>query len=141
MNDISNRGRFGTSLIQDPLRLLDHLMTWHAPGSQVVWSAAANPVSAQRTDDGAVVTVDLPGVSPDNLELTFQSGTLAISGKRGERTYAYSVVLGDHIDPDRIEASLDNGVLTVRAPERPEAKPRKIALGTPQKSIDVGDSK
>ena len=141
MNDFSNAGRFGTLLTRDPMRLLDQLMVWQPPNSQVVWSAAAAPVSAQRTDDGVLVTIDMPGVAPEDIDMTFQAGKLAITGKRGERTYSYSVVLGDQIDRDRLDASLDKGVLTVHAHARPEAKPRKIAITGSQKSIDVGESK
>ena len=87
------------------------------------------PVNVTRTDDGATITVDMPGVDPNDLELTFDNGTLAIAGKRGERTYRHNVALGDTIDLDAIEAKLDKGVLTVQARQRPETKPRKILVG------------
>lgn len=136
-----NGRRFGTLLSWDPMRLFDHLMTWQPPGSEVVWSAYQSPVQLEHTSDGATLSVDMPGVDPQDLELTFENGTLAIAGKRGERVYRYSVALGDTIDPDAIEARLDKGVLTVHAFKRPEAKPRKIAVTAAGKALDTGESK
>jgi HSP20 family molecular chaperone IbpA len=124
------------------MRLFDDLMTWQPPGSEVVWSAFQSPVNVAHDDDGATITVDMPGVDPDDLELTFDSSTLAIAGKRGEQTYRYSVALGDAIDPEAIEAKLDKGVLTVHAHKRAEAKPRKILVTTPaNKAVEPGESK
>jgi HSP20 family protein len=123
------------------MRLFDDLMTWEPPGSEIVWSAFQSPVSVARTDEGATITVDLPGVDPNDLELTFDKGMLAITGKRGERTYRYNVALGDTIDPDAIDAKLDKGVLTVHAAQRPETKPRKILVGSRSKALEPGESK
>ena len=136
-----NGRRFGTLLSWDPMRLFDDLMTWQPAGSEVVWSAFQSPVHVTPTDDGATITVDMPGVDPDDLELTFDDGTLAIAGKRGEQTYRYSVALGDTIDADGIEAKLDKGVLTVHANKRPEAKPRKILVATAGKALNPGETK
>jgi HSP20 family protein len=135
-----NGRRFGTFLSWDPTRLFDHLMTWQPSGGEVVWSAYQSPIHLANTDDGATIAVDMPGVDPQDLELTFENGTLAIAGKRGEQIYRYNVTLGDTIDPDAIQAQLDKGVLTVRAYKRPEAKPRKIAVSAPTKTLDTGDS-
>ena len=136
-----NGRRLGTLLTWDPMRLFDDLITWQPPGSEVVWSAFQSPVNVTHTEDGATITVDMPGVDPNDLELTFENGTLAIAGKRGEQTYRYSVALGDTIDPDAIEAKLDKGVLAVNAHKRPETKPRKILVATPDKALDSGESK
>jgi len=136
-----NGRRFGTLLSWDPMRLFDDLMTWEPAGSEVLWSAYQSPVQVAQNDDGATISVDMPGVDTQDLELTFENGTLAIHGKRGERVYRYSVALGDTIDPDSIGAQLDKGVLTVRAHKRPEAKPRKIAVSAATKVLDSGESK
>lgn len=133
--------RFGTLLSWDPMRLLDDVLTWQPPGSEVIWSAVQAPVNVSDTEDGATVTVDMPGVDPQDLELTFENGTLAITGKRGERTYRYNLALGDAIDPDAIEAALDKGVLTVRAHKRAEAKPRKIVVSSSDRALKSGESK
>lgn len=136
-----NGRRLGTLLSWDPARLFDDLMTWQPPGSEVVWPATRAPGNVAQTDDGATVTVDMPGVDSHDLELTFENGILSISGKRGEEIYRYVVSLGDTIDPDAIEARLDKGVLSVYAHKRPEAKPRKILVNAGEKELGSGEPK
>ena len=143
MNNLApyrNGRRFGTLSSWDPTRLFDDLMTWHPPGSEVVWSAFASPLDVQHTEDGATITVDMPGVDANDVDLTFETGTLSITGNRGQRTYKYAVTLGDAFDPDQIEAQLDKGVLTIQAHKRPEAKPRKILVAaSAEKTLDSGE--
>ena len=86
------------------------------------------PTRIHDADDDMTLTVDMPGVDPRDVDLTFTAGTLQITGTRGERTYRYVATLGNAVDPDRIEAALHNGVLTIRAHKREAAKPRKIAI-------------
>jgi HSP20 family molecular chaperone IbpA len=137
-----NGRRFETLLGWDPMRLFDELMSWQPPGSEVIWSAHPSALQVKHSDEMATVTVDMPGVDAQDLELTFEAGDLSIIGKRGEQTYRYSVGLGDTIDPNNIEAQLDKGVLTVQAHKRPETKPRKILVsGASQKALDSGESK
>ena len=138
---LSNGRRAGSLLGWDPLRLVDDLLSWEPPGGETVWAPYAPPVRVQNTDDAAILTADMPGLGPDDIELTFQDGVLAISGKTDHRSYAYRVTLGDAFDPDHIEAALERGVLTLRAYKKPEAKPRKIALNgaSQQKALENGD--
>jgi HSP20 family molecular chaperone IbpA len=143
MNNLgySNGRRAGSLLSWDPLRLVDDLLSWEPRGGETVWAPYTPPMKIESTDDGASLTVDMPGIGPEDLELTFQQGVLAISGKNDQRSYAYRVTLGDAFDADNIEASLDRGVLSVHAHKKPEAKPRKIALkgAAQQKSLETGD--
>ena len=127
----SNGRRMGSLLSWDPLRLFDELNRWEPAGSQTVWAPYVAPAQLETSDDGATITVDMPGVDAADVELTFANGELTIVGKRGERVSRYTVALGEAIDPDRIEAQLDKGVLTVHAHKKPEAKPRKIQVGAP----------
>ena len=126
----------------DPLRLFDDLLSWNPRGGEVLWTAS--PVHVTHGEDSVSLSVDMPGVDERDLDLTFEKGQLTISGKRGERSYQYTVALGDEYDPDTIEAHLDKGVLSLTAAKRPEAKPKKIALksaGNAQKSLESGESK
>jgi HSP20 family molecular chaperone IbpA len=120
------------------MRVFDDLL---APlQGEVLWSAA--PVNVTHEQDHSLIVVDMPGVDAPNLELTYEPGSLAIVGRRDQRTYRYTVALGNDIDPDRIEADLDKGVLTIKAYKKPEAQPRRIALkGVDQKSLGSGESK
>jgi HSP20 family protein len=112
----------------DPLRVFDELMSWEPFGAQTVWTALPTSLRVHDDEDGATISVDMPGVDRDDVDLTVHAGTLTITGKRGDQTYRYRVSLSDAIDPASLEAELDKGVLTIRATKRPEAKPRKIAL-------------
>ena len=91
-------------------------------------------VDVFRTDEPPemVVTVDLAGVDPDDVELTFSEGVLAIAGLRRRRRPAGSAVyqqmeldygpferrvaIGQDIDPSSAEATYDRGLLTIRLP-------------------------
>jgi HSP20 family protein len=107
-------------------------------------SAWVPALDIRETDDRFEVTADLPGVSSDDVEVTFEDATLMIRGEREfsrnqdegryhriERSYgsfARSVRLPRVADSERIEASFDDGVLTVLVPKREEAKPRTIEV-------------
>jgi HSP20 family protein len=98
----------------------------------------------RETEDRYEVTVDLPGMSSQQVEVTFEDGMLAIRGNREfhrdeeqgqfhriERSYgsfARSVRLPHTADAAKIQASFDAGVLTVDVPKRDEAKPRTIEV-------------
>lgn len=141
-NMISNNSRrigMPTLLGWDPLRLFDELLNWNPAGGETLWSAA--PVYVKHEDDRVHITVDMPGVDAQDLDLTLEAGTLTIAGQRGERVYRYGVALGNEYDASSVEAQLDKGVLTITAAKRPEAKPRKIALnGAGQKTLESGES-
>ncbi|HET7845947.1 MAG TPA: Hsp20/alpha crystallin family protein, partial [Acidimicrobiia bacterium] len=102
------------------------------------------PVDAYRQDDRFVLHIDLPGVDPDTIDLEVEKNTLTVSASRewvrGEEmqvilnerpTGAFSrqFFLGDGLDPERIEAGYDHGVLTVSIPVAETARPRKIEIG------------
>lgn len=95
-------------------------------------------------DDSYVLSVELPGVDPAAVDLSVEDSTLSITGSRNfydeaneeqfhrvERRFGqFSRTIGLPVqaDPERIEASFDKGVLTVRIPKSEKAKPRKIAI-------------
>lgn len=96
-----------------------------------------------ETDDELVVTASLPGLRPEDLEITTQGDTLTISGEwkqqEGEpHTYhmqerhrgrvSRQVSLPAHIQADKIQASLEHGVLTLHVPKAEEMKPRRIQV-------------
>jgi HSP20 family molecular chaperone IbpA len=82
----------------------------------------------QHTDDAVIVTMDMPGVAAEDIELTLENGLLKILGKRDSRMYAGLVTLGAEIDADRIESSQKHGVLTITAPKLASAKPLRIPI-------------
>jgi HSP20 family protein len=114
-----------------------------ASGSTQSWTLPLDVV--ERADDYLVVA-DLPGVSPDQVDISFERNTLTVRGTRpwgfttdqGElRVYSAerwtgsferSVRLPEYVEGDRIEASFANGVLTITVPKAAAAKPRKITI-------------
>jgi HSP20 family protein len=98
------------------------------------------PVEIKHDEDHVVIMADMPGVDPENLDVTFEAGTLSVQGQRGDRSYRFSVYLGNEYDADKIQAELDKGVLTIQAEQKPEAKPRRISLkGAEAKRLQSGD--
>jgi HSP20 family protein len=104
---------------------------WH-PGADV-----------QETDDSYVVEIDLPGVRRDDVSVEFGHGELAVTGEVKERErvgllrhrtrrtgrFDYRIDLPGEVLDDRISASLEDGVLTVRVPKTERARRRRIAIG------------
>ncbi|MCG8927180.1 Hsp20/alpha crystallin family protein [Lentzea sp. CC55] len=126
----------------DPFRELDRL-TQQVFGTTGTWSRpTAMPMDAYRDGDEFVVSFDLPGVSPDAIELDVERNVLTVKAERrpvgkdvemqvSERplgVFSRQLFLGDTLDTDHIEAKCDAGVLTLRIPIAERAKPRKIAI-------------
>ena len=109
-----------------------------------VWLPA---LDAYETENAFVVEADLPGVHPENVEISFEANTLTLRGTRAptlqapeksefrvytaERAYgnfARAIRLPDYVEGDKIEAQYTNGTLTITVPKTQAAKPRKIAI-------------
>jgi len=139
----------------DPFRELDRL-TQQMFGTNGTWSRpTAMPMDAYRDGDQFVVAFDLPGVDPDGIELDVERNVLTVKAERrplgaseqvemqvAERplgVFSRQLFLGDTLDTDRIAATYDGGVLTLRIPIAEKAKPRKITIsaGSEQPQIDA----
>jgi HSP20 family protein len=135
----------------DPLRELDRL------AQQVLGTTArpaAMPMGAFRDGDTFVVELDLPGVSPESIDLDAERDVLTVKAERrpsagedsevviAERptgSFSRQLFLGETLDTDRIDASYETGVLGLRVPVAEQAKPRKIAIsgGDSRKQISI----
>jgi HSP20 family protein len=129
----------------DPFRELDRLTqqvfgnlpgTWNRP--------TAMPMDAYRVGDEFVVAFDLPGVSPEAIELDVERNVLTVKAERrstaagdnvemqvAERplgVFSRQLFLGETLDTEHVSASYDAGVLTLRIPVAEQAKPRKIEI-------------
>ena len=107
-----------------------------------------------ETDEDFVLRADLPGLSQDDVKIEFEDSTLTVSGERkaehedkGEGFYrverafgsfSRSLTLPQGVDPEKVSASFDRGVLEVRIPKPEERKPRRISIGLTggQKTIE-----
>ncbi|MET1085704.1 MAG: Hsp20 family protein [Arthrobacter sp.] len=126
----------------DPFRELDRL------AQQVLGTAArpaAMPMDAWREDQEFVVAFDLPGVALDSVDLDVERNVLTVRAERPEAAgkdaeliaserprgvFSRQLILGDTLDTDKVKASYDAGVLTLRIPITERAKARKIEIET-----------
>ncbi len=101
------------------------------------------PLAMWEDDDHIYIEAEVPGVSENNVEVTFQNGMLFIRGERRPqegRRYLYNgqsfgrfervVSLPEAVNTDEVEATLTNGLLCIALPKSPEARPKKITLKT-----------
>jgi HSP20 family protein len=119
-------------------RMLDH--TFGRLGATSFMQGAAGwspPVDIEEHDDAYVLEAELPGVKRDDIDIELIGNELAITGELKEkeragtvrrRTRDYHVTLPEQVDADKIEASLAEGVLTVRVPKSERAQRKKIAV-------------
>jgi HSP20 family protein len=125
----------------DPFRDIDRMF------EQLAGTAgrpAVMHIDAERDGDWFNVYFDLPGVDPDSIDLTVERNVLQVKAQRqrqrkdgvetviSERptgVFSRQLFLGDTLDTDNLQASYDNGVLTLRIPVSEKAKPRKISIG------------
>ena len=97
-----------------------------------------------ETQEKFVITMELPGVSSDDVDISVEDSTLMVRGERKfyseqqeepflriERRFgefSRSLTLPSTADAESIQVSFDQGVLTIEVPKREEAKPRKISI-------------
>jgi HSP20 family protein len=136
----------------DPFREFDRLDRL----AQAVTPSGRSGMSmdAYRRGDDYIVHFDLPGVDPASIDLTVEKNALNVTAERtwqpaddveivaSERLhgrFSRQLFLGEGLDADRIEATYEAGVLTVRIPVAEKAKPRKISIGggSEQRAIGV----
>lgn len=103
----------------------------------------APEVNIFETEDGYVLEAEVPGVSKDGLEITVDNTTLTIVARRAKTAVAGEAVYRESTDADyrrvfeldpaidtaKINAKVEQGVLTVHLPKSERAKPRKVTIG------------
>jgi HSP20 family protein len=114
------------------------------------------PADVIVSDAGVTVVMDVPGISGDQLDVELENDVLTV---RGERPYPYgndaeapvrrlergfgrferTLRVTNGLDPEAIEASLVNGVLTLRLPKPESHKPRRIQIRSEQPEMRQGD--
>lgn len=111
-------------------------------------------LDVSETDDDYRVTASLPGIDPDDLEITYDSNVLTIKGEvrkdeevneeryhlreRRYGSFSRSISLPTSIKAENIEANYEKGVLTLHLPKSEEAKPKRIKVQSvePKKMIE-----
>ncbi len=106
-----------------------------------VWSPSTDLV---ETDDAFRLHLDVPGMSADDISINLQNRTLTVNGERSSErtderedfvrveravgTFHRTFTLPDAVDADHIEATYDDGVLTIRVPKTEESTRRQIEI-------------
>ncbi len=114
------------------------------------------PADVTVSDNDMVLTMDLPGLTADDLHIEVLDGQLIVRGERrrpelsegshwahAERTFGRferRIQLPRGVDPDAITASMDNGVLSLIVPKPEALKPRTIAIGAGQEQPQLATS-
>ena len=105
--------------------------------------AAVLPLDVVRHETDVTLRLDVPGIDPEQLEVTVDRGVLTISGKREDEraendkffvrertmgTFTRRLRLPETLNAEAVEASYANGVLEVKVPVLEQAQPRKIEV-------------
>ncbi|HEY9016234.1 MAG TPA: Hsp20/alpha crystallin family protein [Gemmatimonadales bacterium] len=110
----------------------------------VITSTLFAPTDVVEDEHALQIVMELPGVEPDNVRLSLENNVLTIRGEkrqeidenrerihRSERIYGVferTFVLPNTVDPDKIDAQFENGVLLVKIPKSERARPREIRV-------------
>lgn len=146
-NNMLRHNRFGTdiSAVQDEMeRMLRQAFGTRGDRAPTQAGGWAPALDVEEDDDAFIIHVELPGVSPDDVELTLEDDVLTIDGerrfydqrstdgfKRIERRFGRfhrAVRLPDRVDADEVRARAEDGLLTITVPKADEAKPRRIEV-------------
>ena len=128
-----------TQLQSEMNRLFDH---WGGDGNRA--QAVFPPLNISEGDDALMVEAELPGLDMKDLEI-YVTGTdqLTLKGERKETLpqkstqhrqergfgkFVRVLTLPIPVDANKVEARLENGILTLKLPKHEAAKPRKIAV-------------
>jgi HSP20 family protein len=138
-----NRAWSTGSFVSD-MRRLEHEMDFLFGGTRGPNRSDYPPLNAWVGDEGLIVTAEIAGVDPDDIQLTVENETLILSGtreveelpenarhrrrERGFGEFSRTLELPFRIDASSIEATAGNGVLQIVLPRLPEEKPRKISV-------------
>ena len=125
-------------------------MLWTDPfalfTSQIDRAAFLPPADVMVSDGDVILTMDLPGLTADDLEIELVDGYLSVRGERkrpevaegtrwahmerGFGRFERRIALPQGVDPDKVTASYDNGVLSLLVPKPDRLVPRQIQIGT-----------
>lgn len=112
----------------------------------VITSTLFAPTDVSEDENALQITMELPGVDPEDVRLSLENNVLTIRGEKkqqfdenNERVHRFERVYGvfertfalpNTVDPDKIEARFENGVLVVRISKAERARPREIRVSS-----------
>jgi HSP20 family protein len=139
--------------------MLAHALGLHTQqqgSGRATTTAWAPALDISERKDAYLVTVELPGIKPEDLDITMEDGLLTIQGERQftqesseqqfhrvERRYGAfrrSITLPAQVQAEQIEASFEDGVLQIMVPKMEEAKPKRIQVRPGRTDIPAASS-
>jgi len=137
--------RFSGNLVQDFRRELDDLFSqFFREGDDrepAFWAPRAN---LSETENEYAVSIDLPGVTPENISIELRHGDLWITGRREEESeeqgktwhrierfageFRRVIRVGDDVDAEHVNAEYKDGVLHVAIPKSEDAQTKRITV-------------
>ncbi len=130
------------SFVSGPFRTL-----WSRPSGYANGRTVPLPLDVYATEDSFVIVASVPGLRPEDLEVSYNQGTIVLSGTvanvaesaeaKGATWYLRELWHGRfqravtppfEIDPGRAEASFENGILRIWLPKAEHAKPQRIEV-------------
>jgi HSP20 family protein len=123
------------------------------PEPQAEFWSHRHPYQVHEDDKAYTVSVDVPGVKAEDMNIKVEENILKLEGGRkvksengySERKFSYSMTLGDDVNLDKISANLEDGVLKLTAPKmevkKPAARVINITGGPQPMQIDVEKKK
>jgi len=104
------------------------------------------PLNVTQDEDNVYVRAEIPGINADQLSISALRNRISLAGKReiqleqgkvsyhrrerAEGTFSRTLSLPVEIDPERVDASYTNGIVTLKLPKAEAAKPRQITVRT-----------
>ncbi len=128
----------------DMRRTMDRLMEGSYPGSEVGQQSFGMPMDVCETQDAYEIEAALPGIKPEDVDVTLDQNTLTIRGEtkvdddqddknyhlreRRYGTFTRSITLPSNIQSDAINATYEDGILKLHLPKAEEARPKRIQI-------------
>jgi HSP20 family protein len=142
------------SLRREIDRLFDDTFSTTNGDRRMAWMPA---VDVREDDREFRFDLELPGVSPSDVEVTADNGVLTVRGQKGQRSereadqgrfhiversygsFVRSFQLPQGVQEDGIAATFENGLLSVRVPKAPRPQPRRIEIGGQPAAVSSGN--
>ena len=81
-----------------------------------------------RTERGYEVEVPMPGFNASQVEVTLKDAILSVNGKNERRSFSRSFTVPEDVDPDKITATVADGMLKISLERHPQAQPKRIIV-------------
>jgi HSP20 family protein len=133
-----------TTLRDKMNRLFEDTFAQRGEDKDMISSAWLPAVDIYETDQDLVLTAEIPGIDEKDVEISLENNVLSIKGDRKfeketkeenyhriERSYGTfyrSFTLPNYVDPEKVHAVHENGVLKVHMGKKPELKPKKVKI-------------